>query len=441
MTDATTHGPDRRTVLKGAAAGALTAGALAAGAGLELATPAYALTASGLPKDPDDSGIDHIVVVMMENRSFDHFLGWLEGADGRQAGLRYPKPGGGTRATWHLDTWQGLDYADPDHSYDGGRSEYHGGKCDGWLLTESNDEFAVGYYTQKDLAFFGKAAPHWTVCDRFFSSIMSSTYPNRFYMHAAQTDRIDNDMTISSLPTIWDRLAEAGVSHRYYFSDIPLTALWGAKHLAISGLTAEFLLAARLGTLPAVSFIDPRFLGEDGGYSGDDHPHADIRVGQHFLNRIYHAVTTGPAWRRTALVITYDEWGGFFDHVRPTTAPDPVPAHALRGFRIPTVVISPRARRRHVAHAVYDHTSILKMIEWRFGLRPLTVRDQHARNLAEVLDFAQAPDLTAPQYDVPAPHTLVPQPKNAVGTPLATDHEEDWIQLRKLALRHGFTLG
>src|SRR2546423_879162 len=131
---------------------------------------------------------------------------------------------------------------------------------------------------------------------------------------------------------------------------------------------AGFLAACAAGTLPAVSFIDPRFEDEGSGTSGDDHPHADIRVGQSFINEIYQAITSSPAWERTVFVINYDEWGGFFDHVAPATAPDASPANGLRGFRVPALVISPLARRGTVAHRTYDHASALKIIAWRWGL-------------------------------------------------------------------------
>ena len=152
--------------------------------------------------------------------------------------------------------------------------------------------------------------------------------------------------------------------------------------------------------------MEPRFLGEEIGASNDDHPFADIRNGQAFMNLVYSAVTAGPAWRNTVFVINYDEWGGFFDHVPPTVAPIPPADQAagnedgLRGFRTPCVVISPFAEREHVSPLELDHTSILKMIEWRWGLAPLTVRDDTANNLAEVLNFS-APAFKAKQFDVP----------------------------------------
>src|SRR5689334_14749028 len=159
----------RREILVG---GASVTGALAAG---PLLAPAEA-AAAALPA-PGSSGIDHIVVVCMENRSFDHLLGWLPGANGRQAGLSYVDPAGASHPTHHLTTTQGCAWADPDHSYSGGRTEYNGGACDGWLL--ANDVFSIGYYERGDLPFLGNAAPVWTVCDRFFASTMGPTFPYR----------------------------------------------------------------------------------------------------------------------------------------------------------------------------------------------------------------------------------------------------------------------
>ena len=336
----------------------------------------------------------------------------------------------------------GCGYNDPDHSYQGGRIELNGGKCNGWLLDTANDIFCIGYYKASDLAFYSHAAPYWTTCDQYFAATMGPTYPNRFYMHAAQTDRIDDSTTTSTLPTIWDSLAAAGVSHNYYFSDIPFTALWGTRYASISQPVGAFLAACAAGTLPAVSFVDPRFVDEGSGTSGDDHPHADIRVGQSFINQVYEALTSSPVWERTVFVINYDEWGGFFDHVPPATAPDANPSTSLRGFRVPALVISPLARRNTVAHNTYDHTSVLKMIEWRWGLPALTPRDAAARNIAEVLDFSAAPNLTAPRWNVP---TVVPQacPVGAASpgpAPVPTEHELTWSAVRGLAEASGFAL-
>jgi phospholipase C len=427
------EGITRRHVLGAAAAGA---SALAVGSsGLARAAAAATRPKPGHVK-PAESGIEHIVVVMMENRSFDHMLGWLPGANGIQAGLTFRDHEGVSHPTWHLDTFQGLQFGDPDHSYAGGRLELNKGKCNGFLKAGTDDVFPIGYYLPEDLAFYANAAPYWCVCDHFFASIMGPTFPNRFYMHTAQTDRITNTGTTSTLPTIWESLADANVSGRYYFSDAPITALFGSRLASITSPFSQFLTDCAAGELPSVSYIDPRFVGESTGTSGDDHPFADIRVGQAFLDQIYTAVTTGPDWDTSVLVITYDEWGGFFDHVPPSSAPDVDPSHKLRGFRVPTFVISPLAKRGHIAHGVYDHTSILAMIEWRYGLAPLTPRDAAARNLVETLDLTKAPDLTAPQWSVPTPDDI----DTTASRVAATEHERDFVMVMDKAESLGFDL-
>lgn len=363
-----------------------------------------ARAAAPLP-DPANSGIEHVVLVMMENRSFDHFLGWLPNADGRQSGLSFTDRNSVAHSTFPLaPDFQGCAYNDPDHSYAGARVAYDNGLCDGWLRAGKNDLFPIGYYRQNDLSFFGQAAPAWTVCDRYFAPIMSSTYPNRIIQHAAQTDRLDNSISISSLPTIWDRLSDAGLSGRYYFTDVPLIALWGAKYLPIARPVSAFLADCVAGTLPAFSWVEPKFFSEELGTSGDDHPFSDIRSGEAFLNQIYNAVRNSPQFRSTVFIINFDEWGGFFDHVAPPTAPLPSGEQALgndgrRGFRVPCLVISPWSRRGFVSSGIYDHTSVLKMLEWRWNLPALTVRDGGANNLAEVLDFT-APNTSTPSFTV-----------------------------------------
>src|SRR6185503_7853422 len=140
--------------------------------------------------------------------------------------------------------------------------------------------------------------------------------------------------------------------------------------------------------------------------SNDDHPFSDIRNGEVFLDQVYTAVTQSPNWKHTLLVITFDEWGGFFEHVAPPAAPIPDASRAagdsdgLLGFRVPCVLISPYASRGLVSHTQFDHTSVLRFIEWRWNLPPLTVRDATANNLALALDFGK-PNRNAPTYVVP----------------------------------------
>jgi phospholipase C len=361
--------------------------------------------------EPARSGLDHIVVVTMENRSFDHLLGWLPGADGRQAGLTYVDRSGVSHETHRLaPDFQGCRFHDPDHSYAGSRVAYDHGRCDGFLRAGANDLYAIGYYTRRDLPFLGSAAPAWTVCDRYFAATLGPTFSNRMYLHAGRTDRTSDVPLPSSLRTIWDALAEHRLPGRYYRRNFSYLGLWGTRYLRITRAFADFLRDCRAGTLPAVAYVDPAYTLPVLGLGSDDHPPSDIRAGEWFLSQVYSAVTRGPAWRRTLLVITFDEWGGFFDHVPPQRAPDVDPRYALRGFRVPTVLVSPFARRGHVDHRVYDHASILRLIEWRFGLRPLAVRDATANNLAAALDFSH-PDLRAPRLTVPRVATSPPCPR------------------------------
>ena len=371
----------------------------------------------------DTSGVDHIIVVMMENRSFDHLFGWHPTADAQNQGLSYPDPDNGnvivpTQQLSPAD-YTGCGHPDPDHSWEGGRAQLNGGLMDGFLEGE-NDAYAIGYYVESDRPFHSALAREFTTFDRFFSSILGETFANRFFLHAAQTDRLENSLDLSTLPTIWDRLIEKGVSARYYFSDASFLWLWGAKYLPISRTYGQFLDDAEAGTLPSVSFVDPRFIDEATGTSGDDHPFADIRVGDAFLAEIYDAVSSGPDWDSTVLIVTYDEWGGFFDHVAPpraaapnTVDPDIVGGKALLGFRIPVVVASPFTRgdpaNPKVDSQVYDNTSILKLIEWRWNLQPLTARDASTDvgNLAFALNLAN-PDPSAPVLPLPDEPLVVP---------------------------------
>ena len=420
----------RRQLLLGTAATA--AGAAVSRA---VASPKRLITPTSLPS-PDASGIDHIVVVVMENRSFDHYLGWLPGANGQQANVYYDAAGQ-PHPTHHLLERQGCGFNDPDHSYTGGRTQFNGGACDGFVRG-NNDDFAVGYYNREDLPFYGGEpgkgnglVDRATTFDHWFCSIMSQTYPNRYYTHAGRTERVDNAMVTTSMPTVWDRLAAKGVPATYYFSDLPFLALWGEKYLGTCRSVETFFAQAASGTLPAFSYLDPFFLGEDQGGSNDDHPHADIWRGQAFLSLVAQAVVNSPLWPNTALIVTYDEWGGFFDHVPPPgQLPDDVPTddfdHSQAGFRVPAFVLSPYARRGAIQSAQFEHTSILKFAQWRWGLDQLSPRVDAAANVADALDFSN-PDFSVPNLPIvadPGPH-LCGSPDVGMAA-----KDSSWLELR-----------
>jgi phospholipase C len=399
--------PGRRQFIAGVAAAA--AGSLVLpGCG---SSPGSTTATAALP-NPAGSGIDHIVVVMMENRSFDHYLGWVPGADGVQAGVRLKDSAGNSFNSYDLaPSYQNTVLADPDHSYAGGRTEINNGKMDGFLLPQpAGDTFPIGYYTAGSLPFFKGCVDNWTICDRYFCSILAPTTPNRIYMHAGQTDRNSNTVAISTLPTVWDRMQAAGRSVAYYYTDVSYTSFWGSKYQGFSKKydMASFAADIASGTLADLTYIDNvgNTFNEGSGVSMDDHPYGDIRNGQVFLNKVYDALRQSPKWDRTLVVINYDEWGGFYDHVAPPFAPVTKEEFAATqndgrlGCRVPCVLIGPRARRGHVEHTQFDHNSVLNMIAWRFGFAPLGARGD-SNNLALALDFSRPPDLSAPVFTVP----------------------------------------
>jgi len=415
--------------------------------------------AGSLPR-PDNSGLEHVVVVMMENRSFDHLFGWHPNADAIQDATYLDSDGVPHQTQALAPDYLGCGHPDPDHSYEGGRVQRDGGAMDGFLLSGKNDDYSIGYYIEADRPFYSALARNYTALDRYFCSILGPTYPNRFFMHAAQTDRLSNTLDMATMPAIWDSLAAAGVSARYYYSNLPFVALWGSRYLGISQTYAQFKLDAQNGQLPAVSFLDPIFTLADDGTGNDDHPHADIRRGDAFLAEAFHAVATGPLWASTVFIVNYDEWGGFFDHVPPPRAaapnlvdPDLEDGRALLGFRVPTIVASPFSAGDpadpSVNGTVFDHTSILKLIEWRWGLDPLTARDQSndVGNLADILDFAnphaEVPDLPLP--DAPPPQACPHSRREGTGAndfiggrSISDRPTTDWARLAQSSLLDGW---
>jgi phospholipase C len=375
--------------------------------------------------NPRNLPIDTFVVLMMENRSFDHYLGWLPNADGRQAGLVYKDKQGKPHSTHRLaPDFQGCAFSDPDHSFEGGRQELNNGKLDGFRRAGANDDFAIGYYHEQDVPFLPHAAKAFTTYDRFFCSILASTFPNREYMHAAQSyGKVDNSLPEAGFKnqgfpdtTIFAALKKKGIDGRYYYVDEPAAALWGAPGVARSNHVEEYYSRAASGTLAPLSFVDPSFANEGGGTSGDEHPHGDIRAGQTYMADIVHAFMNSPQWDRGVIFVVYDEWGGFFDHVRPPRVPDIRMNRDINkdfgqmGFRIPAVAISPYVKRGLVHHGVFGFESILKMIEYRFGVGPLTRRDAYAHNIARSFDFDSKPRLALPNLPTPTMVASTPCP-------------------------------
>jgi phospholipase C len=407
--------------------------ALAGAAGLAAVLPVDRLLglaageearAAPLPR-PGDLPIDTFVVLMMENRSFDHYFGWRDDADGR-LDLSYPDAGGQRHPVHRLaPDFQGCGFGDPDHSWEGGRSEYASGRLDGFLTT--NDEYAIGYYLERDLPFIPHLAQAFTLYDRYFCSLLGPTWPNREYQYSAQSGgnksnaspfdaaQAYNSGGLYRWETIFDRMLAKGLTAAYYGSDLPFIGIFGSRYKAITKSVADFYADAAAGTLPNLAFVDPPFLDGGGGQglSGDEHPHGDIRIGQAFMSDVAHAFVESPQFRRGALFVNYDEWGGFFDHVAPRLVPDDRSSSNLdenfgiTGFRSPGVAVSPYARRGHVSHMTVTHESILKLLSYKFGLGYLNKRHRYASNIGSSFDW-QHPNFDVPDLPDPAPPMTTP---------------------------------
>jgi phospholipase C len=359
---------------------------------------------------------------MMENRSFDHFLGWMPGSI-HDRSRTYVDADGAEFTPYHLDgDFRGCGHPDPGHGWSQGRTQLGPNRdASGFLASGSgNDEFAVGYYNGEDIPVWQALTTQGTTFDQYFCSVLTSTWPNRSYQHGATSNgRTGNSPPTTPAgypePTIWDRCNDAGVTWAYYYSNLPFIGLYGYRYMAGQAANVRhvstFYEDAASGKLPQVCFVDPFFTTPAEGIGNDDHPLADIRLGQQFLSGVVGSFAAGPQFEKGALFVNYDEWGGFFDTVIPSVAPDDHAALGFgqRGFRTPAVVVSPYARKGAISSqlvpgAEYDATSILKFIEWRFGFEPLTSRDAAARNIGEVLvlDGSKAPeDVDIPSYKAP----------------------------------------
>jgi phospholipase C len=386
--------------------------------------------------NPRNIPIDTFVVVMMENRSFDHFLGWMPKADGRQAGLTYRDSNGRPFRTHPLvgtkAGYQGCGFKQPGHTWNQGRVQFNNGKCDGFMHDRSgNDTFALGYYRKGDLPYLPHLAEAFTTYDRFFPSLLSSTNPNRAYMHAAQSYgdknvfRIPGDGAPQHPPdvpgfpfstSIESHLDRKGLEGITFYSDINYAAMWGQKGTRHGRPISRYFTRAAQGRLPALSFVDPQLqsIKELQGVSNDDHPWSDVRTGENFIHQVVTAFMESPQWKRGALFLIFDEWGGFFDHVRPPSVPDDRSSSDVdedfgqTGFRVPAIAVSPYVRRDAVSHTTFSHESILALVCHRFGIKPFNKRLARTNNIGTSFRFRDNPRLHKP--DLPRPPHVISQP-------------------------------
>jgi phospholipase C len=345
--------------------------------------------------------VDHIVVLMLENRSFDHMLGYLKlvnernDIDGLVLGMAN-KHNGKIYPAHHLTTTAVTDAQDPCHHGDCVAEQVsndNGGFVSNFARTHTDPYLGVvmGYYNGVDLPVYDHLAREFCVCDRWFAPVPGATWPNRLYAVTGRADKKKDNKKVPlyDLPSFVRHLDDRKVSWRWYgyegFLGIRLTTLklidgkyrFSGHHSKVEN---DFFEHAAQGRLPAVSWIDPNFV-DFSGTSGanDDHPPADLLAGQDLVLKIYHSLLNSPSWSKTLLVVTYDEHGGFFDHVAPGPVADDNPKFRSLGVRVPAFLVSPWVKRGESSHTRFDHTSIIKTILLRFCRNKSGIPDMGAR--------------------------------------------------------------
>jgi phospholipase C len=474
-------GITRRTFLSGSAAAAIAGSLPGCGSGVYPSTASTGASSGGstaaargpnsLPDPTRAAGVadttlpfDHVVVVMMENHSFDSYLGMLS-VRGQPLvdGLTLDASGtptnsnpldGGFQKVYHMQST--CQPGGASQSWDASHQQIDGGKMDGFAATGTD---AMGYWDESDLPFYYSLAKTFCLGNRYFCSVPAQTYPNRRFLYSGTAfGTISTDFSGFSLPpptngTLMDVLSKYGVSWTNYFTDLPATVIIPQNlenHPTNYQPITQFFVDCLAGTLPSVSFVDPEFglIDEVGGelfnflnqvpdlpasitsalsvlsnsvqsYNGDEEGPSDIALGEAFVAQVVNAVMASPNWSRTLLIWTYDEHGGYYDHVPPVSVvePDDVPpslgsgdapgAYNITGMRVPAVVVSPYSKPNAVTDVMHDHTSIIATIAAKWNLPALTYRDAQANTLFDFLDLDSPPAfLTPPMLAAPAAPTL-----------------------------------
>ena len=373
------------------------------------------------PPPPGVNQIKHIVFIIKENRSFDQYFGTFAGADGATSG---PTSTGATIPLGHTPDRMAHDIG---HGWSDAHVAIDGGKMDKFdLVAHGSDLTGYTQMQQSDIPNYFAYAHQFVLADRMFSSLEGPSFPNHLYTVAAQSGgAIDNPIKNPSgawgcdsdstatvavkdtagkvtqeppcfdFQTIVDSLQTAGISWKYYapgmgqsgynwstldaVNHIRNGPLWASNVVAMT----QFVTDAQSGNLPAVSWIVSGTTSE--------HPPDSTCLGENWTVQQINAVMQGPDWSSTAIFLTWDDFGGFYDHVPPPG----VDTYGL-GPRVPLLIISPFAKRGMVSHTQYEFSSFLALLETRFGLAALTSRDATASNMTDSFDFAQSPQPPLP---------------------------------------------
>ena len=384
------------------------------------AQPAGAQSArAGAARDAAADGrtttpVKHVISLMQENHSFDNYFGTYPGADGIPAGTCMPRdparPAAGCVRPFHLG---GKPISDLGHNRVVYANELAGGKMNGFVSAYARQGIqdptqAMGHYDDRDLPWYWNVADEFVLFDRHFTSAHGGSISNHMFWVSARTGLPPDSVEVMpeagfDAPTIFDRLQSAGISWKFYVQNYDPTITFrspakgdrGAQVVWVPLLAYprylddpelfrhivpidEYYEDLARGTLPAVSYIVPS--------GASEHPPGSIAAGEAFVRTLVTSLQRSSAWSSSAFMWTYDDWGGWYDHVRP-----PVVDRYGYGFRAPMLLVSPYAKRGYIDHNTADFTSQLAFIERNWGLRPLTSRDARAYPLTDAFDFAAPP--------------------------------------------------
>jgi phospholipase C len=394
------------------------------------------------------SDIDNFIILMQENRSFDHYYGTLSGVRGFDDAAAARLPDGrsvfyqpdalnpdGYALPFHLDTatTSAQQLADLSHAWLAQHDAWNGGKMDNWLpahrrADKANGPLTMGYFARADLPFYYALADAFTICDGFHCSQLGPTYPNRLYHMTATIDPageaggpvLNNNAIGGKIQYRWEtypeRLQRAGISWQVYYDVVDDYLMNVLKYFpayanaepnsplhqqAMTGRPfAQFLRDLRTGNMPQVTWILAHA-------EQTEHPVYMPAVGQNYVRTILSALWENPRlWARTAFILTYDENDGQFDHVVPPVPEPGTPGEFVNGlpiglgFRVPCLIVSPFTRGGYVCGDTFDHTSVLRLLEARFGVEVpnLTAwRRSATGDLQSAFGFGEPPRLDVPR--------------------------------------------
>jgi phospholipase C len=357
--------------------------------------------------------IEHFIVLMQENHTFDNYFGTYPGADGTPEGTCMPVDPFDPEGSECVEPFHIGDspITDLDHSSSTHSLQYNEGKMNGFVYALNQrsqaGSLAMGFYDDRDLPYYWNLADRYVLFDRFFSSAHGGSVWNHLYWVTGAPGSAKNQIPLegySGIPTIFDRLEEKGISWKFYvqnydpsltFRILEESETWSPQIVWVPLLNFprylddpelfshivdlnEFFDDLLADTLPAVAYLVPS--------GASEHPPGSIQAGQRFVKTLIHALMRSEAWYSSAFLVTYDDWGGWYDHV-----PPPQVDEYGYGFRVPAFMVSAYAREGYIDSTELDFTSILKFIEENWDLEPLAERDSKANNFLNAFDFTQPP--------------------------------------------------